>query len=89
VLYAESLAKRSNIIMACGFDLPSITEIRYLRFHILLSRISKCSFDQAKRTFYRSLNAVFGRVNRSGSEEVYLVTQKFCRYYCMVPKPVF
>jgi len=29
-----------------------------------------CSFDHAKRAFYRSLNAVFGHISRSASEEV-------------------
>jgi len=42
------------------------------------SRSFKCSFDQAKRAFYRSLNAVFGHIGRSASEEVVinLVTHK-------------
>ena len=30
----------------------------------------KCAFDRAKRAFHRSLNAVYGRVGRSASEEV-------------------
>jgi hypothetical protein len=34
------------------------------------SRIFKCSLDQRKRAFYRSLNAIFGRIGRTASEEV-------------------
>ena len=31
-----------------------------------------CSFDQAKRAYYRSLNALFGKLGRFASEEVIL-----------------
>ena len=46
--------------------------------NILQSRVFKCSFDQAKRAFHRSLNAVYGRVGRLASEEVVikLITSK-------------
>ena len=30
----------------------------------------KCSYDNAKRKFYRAFNAVFGKIWRSASEEV-------------------
>ena len=30
----------------------------------------KCSFDNAKRSFYRSFNGIFGRVGRIASNEV-------------------
>ena len=52
--------------------------MRYLGVHIIQSRIFKCSFDQAKRSFHRLLNAVYGRVGRSASEEVVikLITNK-------------
>jgi len=36
---------------------------------ILQLRIFKCSFDQTKRSFYRSLNTVCGRVGRSAADE--------------------
>jgi len=42
-----------------GFELPWVNEIRYLGIYYLVkSRSFKCSFDHAKRAFYRSLNAV-------------------------------
>jgi len=36
------------------------------------SRYFKCSLDHAKRSFYRSANAIFGKVGRIASEEVIL-----------------
>jgi len=36
------------------------------------SRLFKCSFHHAKRAFHRSLNAVYGRVGRLASEEVFI-----------------
>ena len=70
--------KCSNLTTSCGSDLPWVTEIRYLGVHIIQSRLFKCSFDQAKRAFHRSLNAVYGRVGRYASEEVVIkiVTSK-------------
>jgi len=53
--------------MAYGFDLPRVTEIRYLGIQL---RIFKCSLQQAKCAFCRSLIAVFDRVDKSASEEV-------------------
>jgi len=51
---------------------------RAISIYIVKSRSFKCSFDHAKRTFFRSLNAVFGHIGRSASEEVVinLVTHK-------------
>ena len=44
--------------------------IRYLGVHFVSAKQFKCSFDNAKASFYRAFNAIFGRINRSGSEEV-------------------
>ena len=52
--------------------MPWVDEIRYLGVSLSRSRLFKCSFDAAKRAFYRSLNAIFGRVGRVASEEVTL-----------------
>ena len=60
----------NNINTSDGSVLPWVTEIRYLGIHITQSRLFKCSFVQAKRAFYRSLNSIFGRIGRSASEEV-------------------
>ena len=63
---------------AAACSLPWVTEIRYLGIHITQSQLFKWSFDQAKRAFYRSLNAIFSKIGRFVSEEVniQLVTHK-------------
>jgi len=48
------------------------TELRYLGIYILSSRFFKCSQDHAKRAYFRSLNAISGKIGRSVSEEVVL-----------------
>ena len=46
--------------------------MRYLGVYILNTRAFSCCFDYAKRGYYRSLNAIFGKVGRIASEEVVL-----------------
>jgi len=60
----------SNVVTANGFVLPWVDEIKYLGIVIIKSRTFKCSFVQAKKAFYRSLNAIFGRIGRIASGEV-------------------
>ena len=62
----------SNIITCDGCKLPWSNEIRYLGTYIVQSRLFKCSFDYAKKSFFRSLNAIYGKVGRNASEEVIL-----------------
>jgi len=62
--------KCNNNTNSSGFDLPWVNEIRYLGIYIVKSRSFKCSFAHVKRAFYRSLNAVFGHIGRSASEDV-------------------
>ena len=61
-----------SIITISGLPLPWVNELRYLGIYILKARCFKCSFDHAKRAFYRALNAIFGKIGRSASEEVIL-----------------
>ena len=70
--------KYNDIITSCGYSLPWVNEVRRLRTHITQSQLFKCSFNQAKRAFYTSLNAIFGENGSFASEEVIiqLVTQK-------------
>ena len=37
---------------------------------LIAARVFKCSYDNAKRKFYRAFNAIFGKVGRTASEEV-------------------
>ena len=49
-----------------------VKSIRYLGVYLLRATQFKCNYDNAKSSFYRTFNAVFGRIGRSGSEEVIL-----------------
>ena len=40
--------------------------------YIIFHRHFKCSVTQAKKSFHRSINAIFGKVGRIASEEVIL-----------------
>jgi len=40
--------------------------------YIVQSRQFKCSLDYAKKSFFRSLNAIFGKIGRNVSKEVIL-----------------
>jgi len=62
----------ASISCASGISLPWVGEIRYLGIFIVRSRVFKCSLDHPKKGFYRSANAIFGKVGRIASEEVVL-----------------
>jgi len=47
--------------------MPWNKEIRYLGIFIVQSREFKCAIDDAKRSFYRAANAIFGKVGRLAS----------------------
>jgi len=47
-----------------------IESIRYLGIYLVTASSFKCSLDNAKRSFYRSFNAIFGKVGRIASSEV-------------------
>ena len=48
------------------------TTCRYLGVYFVSGHTFKCTFENAKRQFYRSFNAVFGMVGRRASVEVVL-----------------
>ena len=60
------------LLMSDGRQVQWVDCIRYLGVYIKSSRYFRCLFDRAKRSFYRSFNAVFGKIGRSASEEVIL-----------------
>ena len=64
--------KCASIVSLDGVVFPWVSEIKYLDINIITSRTFKCSFDQAKRSFYRVANSIFGKVERIASEEVTL-----------------
>jgi len=44
--------------------------IRYLGVYLISSKSLKCSLSDSKRSFYRSFNAIFGKVGRLAAEPV-------------------
>ena len=64
--------KCAGITTSSGYILPWVNEIRYLGVFITSSNKFKCSLNHAKRSYYRSVNAIFSKVGRSASEEVVL-----------------
>ena len=62
----------SDIVSLNGNIVQLVESIRYLGVYPLRVRQFKCNYDNAKSSFYRAFNAVFGRIGRSGSEEVIL-----------------
>jgi len=63
-------AKRVNIVTSEGRKLSWVNSIRYLGIYIESASSFKCSLGAAKRSFYRSFNAIFGKVGRIASNEV-------------------
>jgi len=64
--------KCAAILCADGTPLAWVDSIRYLVVFIVRSCKFKCSFDNAKRSFFRSVNALFSKLGRSASEDVFL-----------------
>jgi len=46
--------------------------MRYLGLFIVQSHIFRCSLDHAKRSFYRAVNGILGKIGRTASEKVVL-----------------
>ena len=44
--------------------------VRYLGVFVVSYSCFRCSFDNAKKSFYRAFNAVFGKVGRVASQNV-------------------
>jgi len=59
-----------NIRTVTSREILWCDKIKYLEIDLITSRVFKCSYDNAKRKFYRAFNAVFGKIGRSASEEV-------------------
>jgi len=59
-----------EITTSTGNSISWVNQMRYLGVFIIKSRVIKCDLDQAKRSFYRAVNAIFGRIGRIASEEV-------------------
>ena len=65
-------AECSELVTADGAKLQWVAKFRYLGIYFLSSKTFRCCFDDAKKSFYRAFNAVYGKIGRSASEEVIL-----------------
>jgi len=63
-------AECASIVTLAGVNIPWVDEIRYLGVYIVKFQYFKCSLDHAKRSFYRTANAIFGKIGRVASEEI-------------------
>ena len=81
-----------NIVSSYGYVLQWVDSIRYLGVHFVRGRYFKCNLDNAKASFHRAFNAVYGRIGRSGSEVVILQLIRFkcmpCLLYALEACPV-
>jgi len=64
--------------------IPWVDEMRYLGLFIVRSHTFKCSLGHAKRSFYRAVNGIFGRIWRTAPEEVILELIKSNCFCCTV-----
>ena len=64
--------KCANIVTVSGYELRWVNEVRYLGNYIVSARYFKCSLSKCKRSFYSATNAIFGKIGRIASEEVFL-----------------
>ena len=65
-------ARCADILTSNGAVLPWVNELKYLGIFIVQSRKFKCSLEHAKKSCYRVINAIFGKIGRIASEEVTL-----------------
>ena len=83
--------KCMNISTFNSREILRCDKIKYLGIDLIAARVFKCSYDNAKRKFYRAFNAIFGKVGRTASEEVIiqlLKTKCLPVYYGLEACPV-
>ena len=59
-----------NIVTLTGHKLKWTSKIRYLGVYLLSGIIFKCCYSNAKKSFYKTFNSIFGKIGRAASEEV-------------------
>jgi len=67
---ARFKAECCNLVTSEGQVLIWAKSLRYIGIYIVSASNFKCSLDNAKRSFYRSFNAIFGKVGLIASNEV-------------------
>ena len=59
----------ATISTSFGIAIPWVDKVKYLGI-FKHSHTFRCDLDHAKRSLYRSANAIFGKVGRAANEEV-------------------
>jgi hypothetical protein len=62
----------SNLCTKSGNEFHWVSEIRYLGNYIQAAKRFKGGFDHAKRSFFRTFNAIYGKVGSNATEDVIL-----------------
>jgi len=60
----------ANIVLSNGSAIPWVSQCRYLGVYFQSARYFKCVFDESKKSWFRSFNAIYGKVGRFASLEV-------------------
>jgi exonuclease III len=60
----------ANIITDNGSTIEWAKSCQYLGVTMLSSRLFKCVFDNSKKSFYKSFNAIFGKIGRFATADV-------------------
>ena len=60
----------SNITVSQGQEIKWVQQFRYLGVTIVCAATFKCDFSERRRNYFRSFNAVYGRIGRTASCEV-------------------
>jgi len=75
----------NRIITLNGGEIIWANEVRYLGDHFTAANKFCCSLNNAKRSFYRGFNNIFGKIGRIASENVIIQLFKAkclpCLYY--------
>jgi len=70
-------ARCCNVTTNGRHELTWCEEIRYIGMYLTASRKCTWSHSNAKLSFYRAFNAMYGKVGRCASEEVIVELLKF------------
>ena len=60
----------ATISTSSGIAIPWVDKVKYLGIFVVRSHTFSCDLDHAKKSFYRSANAIFGKIGRTANEEV-------------------
>lgn len=62
----------ANLTTTDGQQLPWVKEMRYLGIYVIQSHCFKGDTHENKKSFFRSVNAIFGKIGRIATEDVIL-----------------